>query len=668
MKNVISALIVSSAAIVFALKTAGQTEPPISNPLGSLKTVAIPEPGNLADFIADKPTAIALGKALFWEMSVGSDGIQSCATCHFHAGTDSRSKNELNPGKDGVFAKGVNYQLSPADFPFHKLQNPDDRNSTVLSDIDDVTGSHGVFDTKFNKVVPGSPKDDVTVVPDPVFNVKNGSCVPDRVQCNSDVRRVTGRNAPNVINAVFNFRNFWDGRAQNRFNGVNPFGLRDPNAKVLRATSRTATVPVSITLENAALASQAVGPPLSAVEESADCRVFPNIGKKLRALTPLGRQLVAYDDSVLGPYAYSTSSTVLTGLKVSYEALIKKAFKPEWWNSTVLANVGDNCTVPVTYTGSNPPGSADAILQPASLAPNQFTQMDYNFSLFMGLSVQLYEATLVSDDAPLDRYFDGTGTLTPAQLAGKALFEGKVAAKCMTCQVARCINCHGGPELTNASVRNVENQRLEHMRMADGVLAVYDNGFYNIGVRPTADDLGLGKNDPFGNPLSESRLAQLKLFELLLGAQPNIPVALGDRIVRDGAFKVPSLRNVALTAPYFHNGGKATLSQVVDFYNHGGDFHDQNIANLDPDIQNLGLTSTDKANLVEFLRTLTDDRVRFEKAPFDHPQLRVPRGHPGDTTHVTDDGTGQATDSLMEIPAVGRNGGAGTPNFLNIEQ
>jgi cytochrome c peroxidase len=68
-------------------------------PLGPLSTVAVPLPANLADFVKDKGAAIALGKALFWDTQVGSGGIQSCATCHFHAGADSRTTNQLSPGR-----------------------------------------------------------------------------------------------------------------------------------------------------------------------------------------------------------------------------------------------------------------------------------------------------------------------------------------------------------------------------------------------------------------------------------------------------------------------------------------------------------------------------------------------------------------------------------------
>ena len=56
------------------------------------------EPPTLADYVKDREAAILLGKALFWDMQVGSDGIVACASCHFHAGADNRFKNQLSPG------------------------------------------------------------------------------------------------------------------------------------------------------------------------------------------------------------------------------------------------------------------------------------------------------------------------------------------------------------------------------------------------------------------------------------------------------------------------------------------------------------------------------------------------------------------------------------------
>ena len=158
-------------------------------------------------------------------------------------------------------------------------------------------------------------------------------------------------------------------------------------------------------------------------------------------------------------------------------------------------------------------------------------------------------------------------------------------------------------------------------------------------------------------------LALQGTFKRLLGEEaPLIPENEGD-IIADGAFKTSGLRNVELTAPFFHNGGQLTLEQVIEFYNRGGDFG----RNLPP----LNLSADEKKSLVAFLKGLTDERVRLRKAPFDHPQLFVTNGHPNDEQNVVpdpdiqgEDGTKQAKDNLLEIPAVGRGGGKPLPNFL----
>jgi len=270
--------------------------------------------------IADKTAAIQLGKALFWDMQAGSDDIQACASCHFNAGADSRANNEVNPGQaggDNTFqlgvpfngGKGTNYHYSAGspdagfggyhdgDFPFRKLADINDRFS-VTSDLNDVSGSQGVFATSMDKIVVDTHPDPGAVVRDaggggdapsersssgddegmthspdgrigpnhhiPNHNVgtgpgngnqqngKAGGTVPggsvntNSVELNTSVpdpvfsypdpadptklintRKVTGRNTPSAVDAVFNFRNFWDGRAQNVCNGANPFGTRD---------------------------------------------------------------------------------------------------------------------------------------------------------------------------------------------------------------------------------------------------------------------------------------------------------------------------------------------------------------------------------------------------------------------------------------------------------
>lgn len=80
-----------------------------------------------------------------------------------------------------------------------------------------------------------------------------------------------------------------------------------------------------------------------------------------------------------------------------------------------------------------------------------------------------------------------------------------------------------------------------------------------------------------------------------------------------GKFKTPGLRNIALTAPYMHNGMFKTLEEVVDYYNDPARFV-KNPINIDPLLQKpLGLTEQEKSDLVAFLHTLTDEKYRPKK-------------------------------------------------------
>jgi cytochrome c peroxidase len=620
----------------------------------SLKALPVPEPPNLKDFVADKQAAIALGKALFWDQQASSDNQMACASCHFHAGADNRLKNTLNPGQAGgsnTFDPtgsgkkgGPNYTLTAADFPFHRLSDPNDRDSVVLFDSDDVVGSAGVYNSDYKKNV--GIVEQQTYYPDGVFQVGG-----------IETRRVTGRNAPTVINAALNFRNFWDGRANFVFNGVTPFGPRDKDAQiwvedfytnqsgvqVQRAVKAYARIPY------AALASQAVGPALSAFEMSGASRAFSDLGHKMLAARPLVNQQVATSDSVLGPYRHPFGY----GLNTTYEALIKKAFQPEYWR------------VP------------DATFQASS--GTGYRQIEANFSLFWGLAIQLYESTLISDDSRFDRFAAGDQTqLTAQEQLGLAVF---------TSERAKCVNCHKGAEFTGASIRNVVGSHdssdgpIENMLMGDGTSAIYDNGFYNLGVAPASQDIGAGGLDPWGNPLSFARSFKNTLKGVFApdsyshSIDPCVwQIVSGCAILRspdtrdavDGSFKTPTLRNIELTGPYFHNGSYATLEQVVEFYNRGGNKrstangdttgYGSNVSNFDAEVMRLGLSDTEKAALVAFLKSLTDDRVRYEKAPFDHPSLKVPNGHKGDNTAVQSTDGVKAIDEFVALPAVGAAG------------
>ena len=591
--------------------------------LQSLKGTPVPEPSKLASYVSNRAAAIALGKALFWDVQVSSDSKVACASCHFQAGADVRFKNQSNPGmnrvglssfafsktRSGAAASGPNYRMAGADFPQYELTNNTDPASAVAFSTTDVMGSQGVTNRTLSAVGTAPAPDTCSDVADPNF---------------AAFRQSTPRNAPTVVNAVFNFRAFHDGRANHVFNGVDSFGPRNTSAVIYRGNPPVAQ---AIALENGALASQAVSVPVSANEMSCAGRTWPQVGRRLLKATPLAGQAVASTDSVLAAYA----ATGGRGLNTTYDAMVRAAFSPDLWTSATNVTIGSQ----------------------------SFTQEESNFALFFGLAVQMYEATLVSDDAPIDRYFGtypstsvaNSAALTATQAQGLTLFTGK----------AGCVSCHAGPQLSNAGTpaftAYANGVIADKMIQGDAKSGLYDFGFYNIGVRTTPQDIGTGGTDPFGNPLSFTGQAisginkdGFTVTPCAFDTEPCVAINSATRAVVDGAFKVPTLRNVALTGPYFHDGSLATLDDVVQFYVRGSNAHASgagdttgygaNTSNLAGGIAKLELSAAEAAALVEFLKTgLTDDRVAFERAPFDHPELPLVEG----------------TDTML-IPAVGSTG------------
>ena len=481
-----------------------------AQPLRSLKTVPVPATPGLDAYVRDPEALVALGKAFFWDMQAGSDGRTACASCHFHAGADHRLRNQIADPNNPFPA---NLQLSAGQFPLHQLADPSNRNSTVLRDSPMRVGSAGLFRRTFAGVVPAQAAElGQDALDHPEFMIGD-----------LQVRRVTARNAPSVINAAFYVRNFWDGRAQRIFNGFTPSGnaADAPGALVLRDGQ---LVREPVRLDNASLASQATGPILDHLEMSYAGRTWPQLGKKMLSLRALALQVVSPDDSVLGRMARIGDR----GLRQSYSELVRSAFQPAYWSATELVD-------------------------------GEFTQAEQNFPLFWGLALQAYQSTLISNDSPFDRFQEGdAGALTAQEQEGMRLFQNQ----------GRCTTCHGGAEFSAATFSN-NNGRGNN------------RAFQRTGVRNAAEDLGSG----------------------------------------NGSFKSIGLRNVELTGPYFHNGGQATLEQVIDFYARGGDFANNAI-------RTFNISTTQKAALAAFLRALTDERVRHERAPFDHPELCVPSGHP----------------------------------------
>lgn len=502
----------------------------------SLKTVEVPLPPSINDYVSNHDAAVALGKALFWDLQVSSDNTVSCATCHNKAGIDPRTFGQFTSAPNNGQQREPNGQASLSDFA-----------GRYGLGLGQVFGSQGVVAREFAGVDPFEPID---------LFVEEGNL--------SDQLQVTQRNSPTVVNAVFNDRQFWDGRAARFFNGVNPFGEHDPTARVYRASGRNSVDAVRVLLDNASLASQAVGPVLSEVEMSWNGRQFYHVAQKLLFRKMLAYQEIAETDSVLGGYV---------GTDLTYADMISQAFRPEWWQSNARITLADGAEV---------------------------SQMEANFSLYFGIAVMLYERTLVGDQTPYDRWRENPDQyqLTDLELDGLELFlnEGK------------CINCHSGPQFTSATIPKARQNPIEFMQMGNIAQARYDTGFYNIGASPTQEDIGQGANTPF-SPMSYTRQDE--------GDNRTDAV--------DGAFKTPTVRNAELTGPFFHNGRYATLEQMVDFYGRGGDHDNRELA---PDIKVIPEILSDEGNaaMVAFVKTLTDDRVRYDRAPFDHPSLPLPNG------------------------------------------
>ncbi|MEO8597069.1 MAG: cytochrome c peroxidase [Candidatus Solibacter sp.] len=545
-------------------------------PLVSLKQIPVPQPAGLATYVRDQASLVALGKALFWDAQVGSDGKIACASCHFHAGADHRTTNILSAPAAGGGPVAANQTVNPASFPFHQLTNVGNNASPVVRDLRQVAGSPGVVRRTFLALDAGKSSENGVDVAGGAFSVGG-----------LGVRQVGTRNAPSVINSVFQVRNFWDGRASRLFTGQTPFGASDTALNAV-AFRNGQLVREAVAINNASLASQSVGPPMNTSEMSYNGRSWPLLGRKLLRLTPLAGQLVAPDDSVLGSMANPSGYGLQPAY--SYTALVQAAFHPLYWNG-------------------------------AGLVDGPFTQMEANFALYWGLAIQAYEATLVSDNTRLDQFLEGNAQLTALEQQGMQVFQGGRS---------QCTQCHQGAEFSAASFSNSANVATTNNDPDDV-------GFFRTGVSPLAEDPGFGANDDFGRPLfapSPTRAA--------------------------GTFKSPSLRNVEFTGPYFHNGGQATLEQVMQFYARNGDFPAG--GNLGPGIGQIGLSPADQTALVAFMKALSDDRVRFEQAPFDHPSLCIASGapevSPGMLAFDSSDPrfTASAAESFALIPAVGRSG------------
>ncbi len=264
--------------------------------------------------------------------------------------------------------------------------------------------------------------------------------------------------------------------------------------------------------------------------------------------------------------------------------------------------------------------------------------MEANFAFIFGIAVQAYERTLLSGESKFDKFARGEGDLTEAEKEGFNRFLSGGTG---------CNGCHDGPMFSTATLEFTLVEPIEAMRLANSAdKGLYDSGFYNVGVRSTEEDLGRGRQDLPG-PIALSSQSNNSNDTLW----PNLPMVSAEegKASVKGHMKVPTLRNIELTAPYFHNGKYLSLEDVVAFYTRGGDFPGNE--DLDPDIKPIGqlLGKPERqAKIAAWMRTLTDERIRYRSAPFDGPELSIANGHKMEN--------GQIVDDMITLEATGKDG------------
>jgi cytochrome c peroxidase len=196
----------------------------------------------------------------------------------------------------------------------------------------------------------------------------------------------------------------------------------------------------------------------------------------------------------------------------------------------------------------------------------------------IGAAIASYERTLVAGDSRFDRWKYGReeSALNGIERSGFELFTGK----------ARCAECH---------------------RIGSRDALFTDHAFHNTGIgwrrtfetsERTRIELAPGVHTELGRrtieTFSEAPAKDVGRYEITLDPK--------DR----WAYKTPSLRNVALTAPYMHDGSLPSLEAVVEFYDRGGIDNPEK----SPLVAPLGLSAQEKAALVAFLKTLTGSGVQ----------------------------------------------------------
>lgn len=228
----------------------------------------------------------------------------------------------------------------------------------------------------------------------------------------------------------------------------------------------------------------------------------------------------------------------------------------------LLKNIPTADTLQQLPTAASPQGNLAQLQAWKQLPQAQREQIDAVFAA-TGKFLAAYVSSLSLAPSKLDTLAQQPAALTPNESAGAKLFIGK----------AQCILCHSGALLSNQTFQNI----------GTGILGK------DSGRAAVLDTL---RTDRFNCQGKHSDAPPESCTELQFLTRSRHAV--------NGAFKVPSLRNVAKTAPYFHDGRFATLEQVVDYYRQAA----QPNAQDDNDLPLIQLSDTETQQLLAFLKIL----------------------------------------------------------------
>ena len=209
----------------------------------------------------------------------------------------------------------------------------------------------------------------------------------------------------------------------------------------------------------------------------------------------------------------------------------------------------------------------------------------------IGKAIEAYERRLISRDSPFDQFVAGYSAAIHLEAKrGLKIFIGK----------GRCIFCHDGPNFTDDDFHNLGLQSNDTEMMLDPQLNFIPTPQHPIDELTSRTDawgrffaIGQLLKDSFNSDSNYSDNQATNLLKHLTPLEFHL-----------GQFKTPTLRNIALTAPYSHSGRFDSLQAVIDFYDRGGDttgFLGVKEGTIIP----LHLSQQEKSDLIQFLHTLT---------------------------------------------------------------